>query len=156
MIILPQISIWIIYQKFQRIIYNGQCRSKYKTNIFFFEEMLLNPYCILKSTMFIICPIMLIRMFFIFVFVFVFFRFLTRFRIMIRKRVKLGTIERTCQNLQLTVNFFQPAQGVRSGKENARRAAQKLWCHKMSAAASCDVTAAKRFINSPGTVVLLP
>ena len=43
-----------------------------------------------------------------------------------------------------------------SEKENARRVAQKWWRLKMAAAASCDVTAVKRFINSPDSVVLLP
>ena len=38
-------------------------------------------------------------------------------------------------------------------EENARRAAQKLWRHKMAAAASCDVRYDKRFISSPDTVV---
>ena len=49
------------------------------------------------------------------------------------------------------------AQGGRSWEENARRAAQKLWRHKMAAAASCDVTCDKRLISSPDTVLsLLP
>ena len=38
-------------------------------------------------------------------------------------------------------------------EENARRAAQKLWRHKMAAAASCDVNHDKRFISSPDTVL---
>ena len=60
---------------------------------------------------------------------------------------------RTC-NRSMRGNHL--TQGVRSGKENARRTAPELWRHKMAAAASCDVTYKKRFISSPDTVVLLP
>ena len=38
-------------------------------------------------------------------------------------------------------------------EENARRVVQKLWRHKMAAAASCDVTYDKRFISSTDTVL---
>ena len=47
-------------------------------------------------------------------------------------------------------------QGVNNWEEYALQKMHKWWHHKVAAAASCDITGVKCFINRPDTVVSLP